>query len=91
MGFAMSTPRRSIFQELNSYVPDRKKEDVIEDRAGHILASAINLIEMIYANYPKEEAELMEKRFLSSIKGRDPKRFGRAIGKVRGGIEDGSQ
>jgi hypothetical protein len=76
-------------QELNSYVPDRNKEDVLENRASHIISSAINLMEMIYANYSPEEAELMEKRFISSIKGRDPKRFGRAVGRVKESLDDG--
>jgi len=79
----MTTQRRSILQELNSYVPPKNKEDVLESRAGHIIASAINLMDLIHTHYSPEEAELMEKRFLSSIKGRDPKRFGRAIGKVK--------
>ena len=79
----MSNKRRSILEELNSYVPVKNKEDVLESRASHIIASAINLMELIHTTYSPEEAELMEKRFLSSIRGRDPKRFGRAIGKVK--------
>jgi len=84
----MTIRRKSILEELNSYVPKKNKEAVLENRAGHIIASAINLMELIHQNYGPEEAELMEKRFMSSIKGRDPKRFSRAINRVKGDEDD---
>lgn len=82
------TIRKSILQELNTYVPEKNRLDVIESRASHIIASAINLLDMIERTCSPEEAELMEKRFMSSIRGRDPSRFTRAVGRVKGDDDD---
>jgi uncharacterized protein (UPF0305 family) len=75
---------RSILQEINKYVPSKNKEEIIESRAHHIITSAINILDLIRENYSPEEAEQLEKRFLSSIKGKDPRRFSRSIKKVGG-------
>ena len=83
--------KRSILQEINSYVPSKQKEDVIESRANHIISSAINILDLIYESYTPEEAEYMEKRFLSSIKGRDPERFKRIISKIKEGKFDANE
>ena len=69
---------------MHRYVPKKNKEEIIESRANHIISSAINLIELIRENYSDEDAELLEKKFLSSIKGRDANRFTRSIDKMRG-------
>lgn len=74
---------RSILQELNSHVPNRNKEDILESRGQHAIMSAIHLIQMIRESYSEEEAEQLEKRFLSSIRGRDPKRFSRSVQKIK--------
>jgi hypothetical protein len=79
---------RSILQEISSYVPQRNKEDLIEARAQHIIASAINLLESIDESFPAHEAEALKKRFLSSIKGADPNRFSRMVKKVKEGTLD---
>jgi len=68
----------TIFEELSKYVPTKSLSDAVEAKANHIIVSAINLIEYIYENFPEEQAQLMEKRFFSSIKGKDPARFKRA-------------
>ena len=77
------TRRRSILQELNDYVPLRSKEELIESRGNHIISSAINLLRLVYESYSPEEAEQIEKRFISSIRGKDSRRFERAIQKMR--------
>jgi len=69
---------------MHRYVPKKNKEDIIESRANHIISSAINLIELINESYSAEEAELLEKRLISSIKGKDVKRFSRGISKLKG-------
>jgi len=69
---------------MHRYVPKKNKEDIIESRANHIISSAINLIELINESYSAEEAELLEKRLISSIKGKDVKRFSRSISKLKG-------
>lgn len=76
---------RSILEEINQYVPSKNKEDVIESRAHHAISSAINILDLIRENYSPAEAEILEKRFLSSIKGKDVKRFSRSISKIKEG------
>lgn len=73
----------SILQEISNHVPKKNKEDLIEMRAHHAISSAIFLLEMIEDAYSPEEAEQLKRRFLSSIKGQDPKRFTRSIRKVK--------
>lgn len=74
---------KSILQEINKYVPASSKEDVIDSRGQHIISSAINLIQLIRETYTPEEAEQLERRFMSSIKGNDSKRFTRSLTKIR--------
>jgi hypothetical protein len=81
---------KSILEEINSYVPHRNKEDLIEARAQHVIASAIHLMDVIEESFTPEEAELLKKRFLSSIRGSDPKRFTRMVKRLRGDCEDDS-
>ena len=74
---------KSILQEINSYVPEKNKEELIESRAQHIISSAIYLLEMIDSQYSEEEADHLVRRLFSSIKGQDPKRFSRAIKRLQ--------
>lgn len=74
---------RSILHEISNYVPEKNKEDLIETRANHVIASAIHLLEMIEDTYTEEEAEQLTRRFISSIKGQDPNRFVRSIRKIK--------
>ena len=66
---------RSILNELQSFIPDQSKDSIIQNRANHILESTINLFEQIEKLYRPDQAEELQKRFFSSIKNRDPKRF----------------
>lgn len=75
--------RKTILQELNSYVPKKSKDEVIESRANHLITSAINLLETISQVYDVETAETMEKRIISSIKNRDMSKFDRMMSKLR--------
>lgn len=77
---------RSILEEINSFVPQRNRDELLEARAQHVISSAINLFEFIDRSYTEEQADVLKKRFLSSIKGADPDRFTRVVKKV-GDIE----
>ena len=79
---------RSILDEITSYVPNKSKEDLIESRAQHIIAAAINLISTIEEAYNVEDAEALKKRFLSSIRGNDPKRFTRMVNRIKNGPDE---
>ena len=71
----MKRQTRSILDELNSVVIERDRKHVIENRGGHIIESAINLIEDIYRNYDAETAGDLERRLVNSIRGKDGKKF----------------
>ena len=79
----MKKRTKSILNELQNYLPEANKDIIIENRANHIIQSAINLLTQICENYSAEEAEELEKRFYSSVKNRDPQRFERTIKKIK--------
>lgn len=68
---------------LSRHVPEENKEDAYEMRAQHIISSAINLLESMESEYSEREFDQLKKRFISSIKGNDPKRFSRSIMKIK--------
>jgi len=77
----MQKKTRSLLEELESMGNDRDMSHVIENRAHNIITSAINLIELINKHYDKDTAELLEKKLVSAIKGRDQARFSKSIRK----------
>lgn len=74
---------RSILEEISSYVPQRNREDLLESRAHHIIVSAINLLESIDDNYSVEEADVLKKRFMASIRESEPDRFTKVVGRIK--------
>ena len=82
---AINRKSRTILKEISSYVPQTNKAEIIESRAQHIITSAINLLESIEHSYSADEADILKKRFISSIKGSDPLRFTRMINKITSG------
>jgi hypothetical protein len=84
----MKKKTRSILTELQNFLPEGNKDAIIENRASHIIQSAINLLEQIKNSYPAEQAEDLEKRFYSSLRNRDPKRFERKIKEIKEGNGD---
>lgn len=77
----MQKRTRSLLEELESVGNNRDINHVIESRANNIITSAINLIDLINKHYSKDKAELLEKKLLSSIKGKDQNRFARSLRK----------
>jgi hypothetical protein len=77
--------RKSLFEELNELAPVSTREVVLESRATHAISSIINLFEYIEDNFAEEEAINLQRRLISSIKGKDPKRFSRALAKITKG------
>lgn len=72
---------RSLLEELESISHNRDVNHIVESRAHNIIASAINLIEFINKHYDNETSELLEKKLLSAIRGRDQNRFAKSIRK----------
>jgi hypothetical protein len=54
---------------------------IIESRAHNVITSAINLLELINRQYSPDKAEVLEKKLLSAIKGKDAARFAKSLRK----------
>ena len=74
---------KSIIEELDAIVPAKSKHSIIESRATHIIASAINLIKLIRESYPDEVADDLVKRLHRSILSEDDRKFMRKIKELR--------
>ena len=79
----MRKSTRSILQELSDIGLSRDTDLVVESRGSNIIASAINLLNMIRENYDVETAAELERRFINSIKGADPSKFKRGIKRIQ--------
>jgi len=77
----MQKQTKSLLQELEDLSNNRDTSHIIENRASNIITSAINLIELISRHYPKEQAELLERKLLSAIKSKDRERFAKSLRK----------
>ena len=73
---------KNIIDELDAIVPAKSKHTVIESRATHLIASAINLVRLIRETYPDEQAEDLVKRLHRSIMSEDDKKFTRKIKEI---------
>lgn len=79
----MHKKTKSLLEELNEVAGKKDSELVIESRAGHVITSAINLLQLIKENFSPEQSYELERRLINSIKGNDPSKFTRAIRKIR--------
>jgi hypothetical protein len=75
----MADKINSFIDELDRFVPAKSKHTVIESRASHIIASAINLVQLIRESYPEEDAQDLIKRLHRSIMSEDERKFLRKI------------
>lgn len=77
----MQKRTRSLLEELEAIGSNRDMSHVIESRAHNIITSAINLIELINKHYDKDTSEVLERKLLNAIKGRDQAKFSKSIRK----------
>ena len=77
--FHMQKQTRSLLEELESLGNKRDTAHIIESRASNIIASAINLLEMISKHYDTEKAKILERKLLGAIKSRDQTRFAKSL------------
>lgn len=77
----MQKKTRSLLEELESIGTNRDMNHIIENRANNVITSAINLIELMNRHYSQDKAELLEKKLLSAIKGKDQNRFSKSLRK----------
>ena len=78
----MKKHTRSLLEELESMHKERDARHVIESRAENIIASAINLIELMEDTYSKEDVDNLTRKLLNSIKQKDSLKFSRSLGRV---------
>jgi len=81
----MQKKTKSLLEELQSMSDDKDVSHVIESRATNVIISAIHLIEFMQKNFSPEKAELLEKKLLSAIKGKDKTRFTKSLRKKNEG------
>ena len=78
----MQKKTRSILEELESMHTERDSRYIIESRAENIIASAINLIELMEDSYTAEEVDNLTRKLLNSIKQKDSLKFKSSLGRV---------
>lgn len=80
----MQRKTRSILDELAS-LPTRHgdRKQITENRAIHVIQSAVNLLTYLRENFDAETANDLEKRLLNSIRTADPNKFIRGVRKVK--------
>lgn len=76
---------RSVIDELDRLVPQRDKHHIIEARASNVIASCINVMQLISESFTDEDAEELNKRLISAIKNRDANKFNRKIREMKKG------
>ena len=74
---------KSLIEELDLFVPRTSKHQVVEARATNVIASAVNLMNLISESFTDEEADELQRRLLGAIKNRDPDKFNRKIREYR--------
>jgi uncharacterized protein (UPF0305 family) len=79
----MDRPVKSIIEELDRFVPQRDKHQIIEARASNVIASAVNLISLINESFSDEEASELNRRLVKAIQNQDPCKFNRKIREYR--------
>ena len=84
----MKKRTRSILEEINTISRGRDRKYLIESNASNIIASAINLIEMISESYDEETANDLTKRLVNSIRSQDIKKIERGIKKANASKRD---
>jgi hypothetical protein len=78
----MKKRTRSILEELNNLGAARDNDLIIENTAMNIIESAINLLDKINKEYDKDTAAELERKFLSSVKLSDSRKFKRSMHRV---------
>jgi len=78
----MKNKTLSLLEELESMHRVRDSKHIIESRASNVIASAINLLELIEETYSVDEATDLSRKLLNSIKHKDEFKFKRAVVRV---------
>ena len=74
---------KSLIEELDLFVPQRDKHQIVEARASNVIASAVNLLNLISESFDEQEADELQRRLFGAIKNRDADKFNRKIREFR--------
>jgi len=72
----------SLLEELETMHRERDSRYIIESRATNIIASAVNLLDLISETYSEKEADDLTRKLLNSIKSKDSGKFRRSLGRI---------
>ena len=78
----MKKRTRSILDELRNIGRVNDAEAFIETTGSNIIESAVNLLNTIRENYPEDQAQELERRFLNSIHNKEAKKFQVGVKKI---------
>lgn len=73
---------RGILQELNTIGRKNHNEEWLGTTGTNIIESSINLLSKIHELYDEETAVDLERRFINSIRGANPKKYKTGIDKI---------
>jgi hypothetical protein len=74
---------KSILNEIDSILPQKNKELIVESRASHVIISASNIMNMISENYDADTAEKLQKKFLNAIRTGNVDKFSNALKRLK--------
>ncbi len=72
----------SILNDLDTLLPRQNKNQIVENRANHVITSAINIMYMIEESYDIETANKLQRKFLNAIRTGNIDKFTNAIKRV---------
>jgi|ERR1700691_6143273 len=75
----MQQKTKNLIEELDKYLPQHDKHQILESRAANIIASANHLVQLINESFNVNESEELTKRLLLAIKNNDPEKLNRKI------------
>ena len=75
----MQKKTRSLLEELDSMYVERDRRLIIENRAAHVIESAIRLLEQIETEYSAEQEENLTRKLLNAIRLKDSGKFARSV------------
>lgn len=75
----MNKKLSSIIDELDKFLPEKTKYQLIELRARNAIAGVANVLNLIESCFTQEESEALIKRFNLALKNNDPQKFQRKV------------
>ena len=82
----MQRKTKSILEELDSIYKDKyaniDRQQTINNRANHVIASAIRLLEDFETHYNDEDAQKLQRKLLNAIRTKEQTKFTNTLRRV---------